>query len=112
MIVRCGRCHAELEVSGPGEFVCPACGTRNAVRGGPEPYDLGSLGGIGAATPPVFGAGPAPQRTAPGEPAPVVTWTECPSCGYRFAMGSVEQVVCPNCETKLEVTEAGVRVAS
>lgn len=101
MMVRCGRCGTELEVSGPGEFLCPSCGTRNVVRDpAPSPADLGGLTVPGG---------------TPGPPAPAqdssVSWSTCPSCSFRFAMGDVEKVVCPNCGTELEVTEAGLRPA-
>ena len=99
MIVRCGRCRTELEVTGPGEFVCPVCGTRNAVRGAaaPSPLDLSSM-----RTPP-------PPAEAP---TPGVTWVVCPSCSYRFAVGERERVGCPNCGADLELTEDGARVAA
>jgi uncharacterized Zn finger protein (UPF0148 family) len=100
MIVRCGKCRTELEVSGPGEFVCPVCGTRNAVRGAaPGPIDLGGLGG--------------PPPPSPNEgPPPGVTWETCPRCSYRFAKGDVERVSCPNCAAELEVTPEGLKVAT
>lgn len=93
MIVRCGNCRIELEVGGPGEFVCPSCGTRNVVRGdsGLEIPDLGAA--------------------APPEANPSVRWINCPSCSYRFAVGEVSEVTCPSCGTKLEVLQEGVRVA-
>src|SRR2546426_372576 len=96
MIVRCGRCRSELEVSGPGEFVCPACGTRNAVRGaaGPSPLDLSAMR----------------SDVGPTAPAGDVRWIACPGCSYRFAIGEVEQVSCPNCSKQLAVTPEGVHV--
>lgn len=101
MLVRCGRCRAELEVSGPGEFVCPACGTRNAVRGtgapGANPFGLPDIGG-----PPSPFSSPPP---APSEPAPGVSWVVCPSCSYRFAVGEVQQVACPVCATTIELAD-------
>jgi Zn finger protein HypA/HybF involved in hydrogenase expression len=99
MIVRCGRCRSELQVDGPGEFVCPVCGTRNAVRGAPgqTPLDLSSM------------RSPAPPS---GAPAPGVTWIVCPSCSYRFAMGEREHVTCPNCRLELEVVEGTARAAT
>jgi DNA-directed RNA polymerase subunit RPC12/RpoP len=103
MLVRCGRCQAELEVPGAGEFVCPACGTRNAVRGAspaPSPFDLPDIGGRGAAD-------AALQETAAG-----VTWVVCPRCSYRFAVGEVAQVDCPTCSASLGVAEGRVEVLS
>lgn len=104
MIVRCGRCRAELEVSGPGEFVCPACGTRNAVRDdvAANPYDVGGLSVPGGTMPP-----PAP----PPGPEPSVDWSVCPECRWRFAHGETEQVTCPNCRATLERTPDGLRAA-
>jgi tRNA(Ile2) C34 agmatinyltransferase TiaS len=95
MIVRCGRCRVELEVAGAGEFLCPNCGTRNAVRGDPAP-----------AVPPVLDLGSQPPST--GEPAADVRWVRCPSCSFRFAVGAVEQVGCPTCGTTIDTTEEGV----
>lgn len=98
--MRCGQCRTELELAGPGEFLCPACGTRNVVRapGGPAPADLGGISVPG-------GAPPAAPPTGDAN----VRWERCPSCVYRFAMGEVERVTCPSCGTELEVTESGVR---
>lgn len=106
MIVRCGRCRSELQVPGPGEFVCPACGTRNAVRdpgGGGAPAGAGDLGGL------TIPGGMPPASGPPPGPDPSVRWAECPSCSYRFAMGEVERVRCPNCEAEAEVTPEGLR---
>lgn len=111
MLVRCGRCRSELEISGPGEFVCPACGTRNVARGGaaaPDPYSLGGRpqGGSGLTVP---GGSPLP----PASPAPAdIKWATCPSCSFRFAMGEVDQVTCPNCRAQLSRDENGVLSAS
>jgi len=110
MLVRCGRCHAELEVSGPGEFVCPACGTRNAVRGTAPPQDpfgVPDLGGAPAGPSP-FGGPPPPP---PNEPAPGVTWIVCPSCSWRFAVGDVQEVACPTCATSLRVSNGSAEIA-
>ena len=103
MNVRCGRCRAELEVSGPGEFICPACGTRNAVRGaaGSDPYGMGA-GASGLTLP---GGAPAPATRPPGGPAPSVEWVSCDSCSYRFAIGTVEKVTCPNCGAEVDLPE-------
>lgn len=103
MIVRCGRCRAELEAAGPGEFLCPSCGTRNVIRGAPGQgtVDLGGLsvpGGPGANPPPVG-------------PPHGVRWERCPACSYRFAMGEVDRVTCPNCRAELSATEGGLEAA-
>jgi DNA-directed RNA polymerase subunit RPC12/RpoP len=103
MIVRCGNCRAELEVAGPGEFLCPACGTRNMVRGAPaaNPFGVPDLGGS-----------PAPGATAPATPASETRWVVCPSCGYRFAVGEVEEVVCPSCSARLSLSDEGATLVS
>jgi len=113
MIVRCGRCRAELEVSGPGEFICPACGTRNAVRGagspaGADPYGFGASASgltVPGGVPP-----PSPQQP-PMAPSPGVNWETCPTCRFRFASGEVSTLTCPNCRTELERGEDGALVA-
>ena len=91
MIVRCGRCGVELEVAGPGEFVCPQCGTRNAVREQPlaSPFGVPDL----KAPPPGADAGPPPG----------VHWVVCPACSYRFAAGELEEVACPACSAQLRL---------
>jgi predicted RNA-binding Zn-ribbon protein involved in translation (DUF1610 family) len=93
MIVRCGRCGVELDVAGPGEFMCPSCGTRNVVRGAPaappqNPFGVPDLG-----------------ATVPSEPSPGITWVTCPSCRYRFAVGEIDAVTCPSCSTRFELPE-------
>ena len=93
MIVRCGRCKIELEVSGPGEFLCPSCGTRNAVRGASDPLGVPDLGM----------SAPPPAAPDPDD----VTWVKCPSCGYRFAVGDVDTVPCPTCGTEVPVATEG-----
>jgi len=112
MIVRCGRCRAELEIAAPGEFICPACGTRNAVRGGP------AAGQPPPTQPSPFGAGPPGGLTVPGgtlPPPPVggsdpnVTWGACPACSWRFAHGEAEHLTCPSCRARLIVTADGLR---
>lgn len=90
MMVRCGACHTQFDVPGPGRFACPACGSVNAVRaaGGPPPPGYGEMGGGRPA--PV--APPTPPRPEP--PSPRVT---CPECEFRFIVGQIEVATCPNC---------------
>lgn len=109
MIVRCGRCRSELEIPGPGEFVCPACGTRNVARGGGagQPYTIGGAQAPGLTVP---GGAPAPPR--PSGPEPEVNWAQCPACGFRFAIGEVEHLTCPNCRVELDRSPEGVLTQS
>lgn len=111
MLVRCGRCRAELEISGPGEFVCPSCGTRNVARGGAggggDPYAIGGRPGAPGLTVP--GGAPLPPSNSPPTD---VNWATCPSCSFRFAMGEVDQVTCPNCRAQLSRDETGSLIAS
>ena len=102
VVVRCGRCRAELEVSGPGEFICPTCGTRNVVRGaaGAAPFGM-APGGSGLTLP---GGGPVPASKPPVEQTGV-NWVVCGACSYRFAIGVVEKVTCPNCRADVEPPE-------
>lgn len=102
MIVRCGRCRVELEVAGAGEFACPNCGTRNVVRGAPQPgFGVPDLGATSAST--LTGV---PASQPPGEPAPGVEWLTCPTCSYRFAVGEVESVSCPTCGHLITLRDA------
>ena len=100
MIVRCGRCRSELEIPGPGEFVCPACGTRNVARGGaaPDPFSISGAAPSAGLTVP-GGTLPLQQQQTPG---PEANWAVCPSCAFRFAIGEVERVTCPNCRATLD----------
>ena len=95
MIVRCGRCQAELEVSGPGEFSCPACGTRNAVRAPASTPGAGPLGvpDLGVSVPP---------------PEPVeLIWLRCSQCRRRFVVAEgLEKAPSPACGTEHDVTQA------
>ena len=90
MIVRCGRCRTQVEVPGPGRYSCPACGTLMEVR--PRAEDPGLV------APPL----PAPEPP----PSPRV---ECPDCGFRFIVGTVESAPCPNCGAAVPVSRGGPR---
>ena len=92
MIVRCGRCQVELEIAGPGEFMCPNCGTRNVARGQQDQAPQNPFGV------------PDLAASAPQEPAPGVQWVTCPACSYKFAVGEMEKVSCPSCSTTIELS--------
>lgn len=108
MIVRCGRCRAELEIASPGEFICPACGTRNAVRGGaaagaaPSPFGA-SPGGL------TVPGGTMPPPPPTSGPEPSALWAVCPTCHWKFAHGETETLTCPSCRASLTVTPDGLR---
>jgi Zn finger protein HypA/HybF involved in hydrogenase expression len=87
MTVKCGRCQTPFEVTGPGRYPCPACGTSNDVRAGAEEPDRGGL-----LAPP-----PPPE---PDAPSPRVV---CPECGVSFIVGDVSEAPCPNCGTAVTV---------
>jgi DNA-directed RNA polymerase subunit RPC12/RpoP len=105
MIVRCGRCRSELEIPGPGEFVCPACGTRNVAKGGAaaDPFSIADNPAASGLTVP----GGAPVPAPPPGPPVDIRWGVCPSCGHRFAMGEVERITCPNCRAELASSPDG-----
>jgi Zn finger protein HypA/HybF involved in hydrogenase expression len=77
MIVRCGRCQVQFDVPGVGRFQCPACGTTNEIRGGPDTLERP----------------PAPEPVADA-PSPRV---ECDFCGFSFIVGDVATAPCPMC---------------
>jgi DNA-directed RNA polymerase subunit RPC12/RpoP len=106
VIVRCGRCRSELEISGPGEFVCPACGTRNVARGGAV-QDPFSIGGPVADRSGLTVPGGGPMPPAPSGPPIEIRWGRCPACSHRFAMGEADQITCPNCRASLELAADG-----
>lgn len=114
MLVRCGRCRIELEVAGAGEFACPNCGARNAVR---DPGGMSPGAGMGPAPTDPFGI-PDLGAAPPSPPPPPVQdtgvrWVACPSCSYRFAVGEVDEVACPACGIALALAAGGeVRMAS
>lgn len=86
MIVRCGRCGSQFDVPGVGRHVCPVCGTPNDVRAAAGSGEL--------QTPP-------PPPPAQDRPSPRVI---CPGCGYKFIVGAVEVVPCPNCGEAVTVS--------
>lgn len=80
MIVRCGACHRQFDVPGPGRYACPACGSVNIVRAG-------------------NGGGPTgqPAPPPPSPPAPPSPRIVCPQCEFSFIVGKVAVAKCPNC---------------
>ncbi len=90
MIVRCGACHTQFEVPGPGKYSCPSCGSVNAVRaaGGSSRPGYGSPP---PGYPPSSSPPPPPQ---PERPSPRI---QCPSCEFRFIVGDIDVATCPNC---------------
>ncbi|HEX9695339.1 MAG TPA: hypothetical protein VGB64_03390 [Actinomycetota bacterium] len=108
MIVRCGRCRAELEIAAPGEFLCPACGTRNAVRGAPGDAapPASPFGAAGGLTIPGAGTLPPP----PAAPDPNIEWDVCPACRWRFAHGPADTLTCPSCLASLSAGPGGLQV--
>lgn len=51
------------------------------------------------------GGAPAPTTRAPAGPPASVDWVACGSCRYRFAVGPVEKLTCPNCGADVEPPE-------
>ncbi len=98
MIVRCGACHTQFEVPGPGKFSCPACGSVNAVRAaGARPGP-----GQAAGAPPGYTSPPPPPRPEP--PSPRV---QCPECEFRFIVGDIAVATCPNCGAEVPTGRGG-----
>lgn len=102
MRVRCGACRTQFEVAGAGRFACPVCGSINVVRNGagaaePPPPPPGSLGGYQTA-PGAGGPPPPPPPPPPEQPMPKI---ECPECGFKFIVGLVPTVTCPNCSAEV-----------
>ncbi len=98
MIVRCGACHTQFEVPGPGKFSCPACGSVNAVRAAGQRPGGGSNAGMG---PPGYAAPPPPP---PEPPSPRV---QCPECEFRFIVGEIAVATCPNCGAEVPTGRGG-----
>lgn len=111
MRVRCGACRTQFEVSGPGRFACPVCGSVNVVRNGaagggeqqPPPQPPPSGGTIGGyqAAPGVAPAGGAPPPPPPPEPEKPMPKIECPECGFTFIVGIVPTVTYPMCSAEV-----------
>lgn len=57
------------------------------------------------------GGAPAHATRPPTGPPPEVDWVSCGSCRYRFAVGPVEKLTCPNCGADVEPPETA-RAAS
>lgn len=110
MMVRCGACRTEFDVTGEGRFPCPTCGAVNQVGGeapsGPPP---------GVAPPP----GPTPEsRRPPGSEELTVPPTAppsapaetpkvaCSNCQFEFFVGDIEVAECPNCGAEVSVDGA------
>ena len=73
---------------------------------GADPFPLGGSAGPGLTVP---GGAPAPPSNVPQAD---VRWGKCPACGFRFAMGEVESVTCPNCRAQLSRDETGALTAA
>lgn len=99
MRVRCGACRTQFEVSGPGRFACPVCGSINVVRNAagavPEQQQGNQTVGGYQTVPGVATSGVAQPPPPPKEePMPRI---DCPDCGFNFIVGKVSKVSCPNC---------------
>lgn len=102
MRVRCGRCHTDFEISGPGRFQCPACGALNEVRASAGERPPAGFGEPQSGMPPSgLGTPPPPPPPPPAEPpSPKTT---CPSCEFSFIVGDIEVAVCPMCGENVTV---------
>jgi ribosomal protein S27E len=112
MRVRCGACRNQFEVSGPGRFACPVCGSVNVVRNGAAgaptpPADEGvepqSSGMAGYPTAPgvVPPGGAPPRQQPPPKPEAPMPKVDCPECGFNFIVGNVATVTCPMCSAEV-----------
>lgn len=112
MRVRCGACRTQFEVSGPGRFACPVCGSVNVVRNGaagasPPPEDQGvepqpsGMAGYPTAPGVVPPGGAPPRQPAPPKPETPMPKIDCPECGFNFIVGNVATVTCPMCSTEV-----------
>lgn len=103
MRVRCGACRTQFEVTGPGRYACPVCGSINVVRNAAAGAGAEGSQGMGGypAAPGVAPGGAAPTPPPPPpreEPMPRI---DCPECGYNFIIGKVATVTCPMCGTEV-----------
>ena len=105
MRVRCGRCHTDFEISGPGRFQCPACGAVNEVRAAAGDAPPSRVGDPAGSMAPGMGAPPPPPSPPPYEPpSPKTT---CPACEFSFIVGDIEVAVCPMCGEKVTLKPPG-----
>lgn len=97
MMVRCGSCRTQFEVSGAGRFTCPVCASVNVVRdaSGEAPPAM-----AGYPTAPGAVAGNPPPPPPPDIPTPRV---ECPECAFSFIVGDIAVATCPNCEAEVQI---------
>jgi DNA-directed RNA polymerase subunit RPC12/RpoP len=112
MRVRCGACRTQFEVSGPGRFACPVCGSVNVVRNGaagsaPPPADQGAepqspgMGGYPTAPGVAPPGGAPPRQPPPPKPETPMPKIDCPECGFNFIVGNVATVTCPMCSAEV-----------
>ena len=109
MRVRCGACRTQFEVGGAGRFACPVCGSINVVRNGaagqPPPeqpaQQPGTMGGYPTAPGVVPGSAAAPPGPPPPPTEQPMPKIDCPECGFRFIVGMVPSVTCPNCTAEV-----------
>ena len=110
MRARCGRCQTEVEVSGPGRFNCPTCGSLNEVRG-PAGDPMGAPGSPppGAMPPGAMPPGAMPPEGGvpppPPPPDPPSEKTHCPECDFSFIVGDISVAVCPMCGAEVAVAD-------
>jgi len=111
MKVRCGACRTQFEVSGPGRFACPVCGSVNVVRNGaagssaaageepasPPPSGMGGYQTAPGVVPP----GAPPRQPPPPKPEEPMPRIDCPECGFNFIVGKVAKVTCPMCSAEV-----------
>ena len=97
MMVRCGSCRTQFEVSGAGRFTCPVCGSVNVVR---DPSGGTPTTVAGYPTAPGAVAGnPTPPPPPPNIPTPRI---ECPECAFSFIVGNIAVATCPNCGAEVQ----------
>jgi DNA-directed RNA polymerase subunit RPC12/RpoP len=111
MRVRCGACRNQFEVTGPGRYACPVCGSVNVVRNGaggapaaagdeaasPPPSGMGGYQTAPGVAPP----GAPPHQQPPPRPEEPMPKIECPECGFSFIVGNVAKVTCPMCSAEV-----------
>lgn len=106
MIVRCGACRTEFDVSGEGRHPCPTCGAVNQVAAAPQAPVAPQPSAGGPVTP--SGVPTSQTLSGPGGAMPTVEPTTlrhitCGECSFEFVVGDIDVAACPNCSAEVSV---------
>ena len=103
MMVRCGACRTQFDVTGPGRYSCPSCGSVNMVRGAAAPPPSAAPGYAPGPEMPAGMPAAAPPPPVDNSPSPKI---QCPECDFGFIVGDIAVASCPNCGAEVPTGRA------